>query len=346
MQRLAATKSRADKEQVIFDAFMTQRMEFFTAARLALDPLVSFGVTKVAEIVEDDGEPGDFSFAEFVVLANELWRRSLTGNRAREAINAAAERCHVATWNQFYRRVLLKEFGVEAKTINKVLHKVMAAHPEARNCIIPPFACQLAHDAAKHAAKLRGSKLVDAMLDGVRIITVLDQESKVVSLFTHKGQTVEHFTDLRWALQALLTQLPGSVVLDGMLLWPSGRQHLMTLIRRKEAHAEMARVRYALFDILPLSDFRSGLCTIPQHERHALLETIQECGLWLATHGRVHILPQIAVDLDTMAGRAAFTEFQQHAVADGHTGVMVKDPDAGYEAKRTTAWLKSIDTVL
>lgn len=340
MQRLAATKSRADKEQIIFDAFMTQCTEFFVGARLALDPLVTFGVTKVAEIVEDDDEPGRFSFAEFVELANSLWRRHLTGNRARETINAAAECCHVATWNQFYRRILLKDFAVEAKAINKVLHKVMAAHPNARDHVIPIFACQLAHDAAKHANKVRGCKLVDAKVEGVRLIIVLDQQSKVVSLFTDKGQVVEHFTDLRLALEGLLIQLPGSVVLDGILRWPQGEQHLMTLIRRKEAHADMVRAQYAAFDILPLSDFRTGRCAIPQRERHALLETMQECGLWKTTHGRVRVLPQVAVDLDTAKGRAALTEFQQRVIAAGHEGVMVKDPDAVYENKRSTAWLK------
>jgi len=342
MQRLAATKTRADKEQVILDAFMTQCTEFFIGAQLALDPMVTFGVAKVAEIVEDDGEPGRFGFTEFVDLANSLWRRSLIGNRARDAINAAAERCHMATWNQFYRRILLKDFPVEAKTINKVLHKVTAAHPHARNHVIPIFACQLAQDGSKYANKMHGRKLVDALLDGLRMIIVLDQGAKVVNLFTDKGQVVEHFTVLRGALEGLLTQLPGSVVLDGVLDWPHGRQNLLGLIRRKEAHADMGQVRYAVFDVLPLRDFRTGLCPIPQHERHALLETMQGCGLWETTHGRVYILPQVAVDLDMVAGRRAFAEFRQHAIAAGHKGVIVKDPDAMYESKRTTAWLKLI----
>ena len=57
MQRLAATQSRTDKEQIIFDALMNDCEQFFIGARLATDPLITFGVKKVAEILEDDGAP-------------------------------------------------------------------------------------------------------------------------------------------------------------------------------------------------------------------------------------------------------------------------------------------------
>jgi ATP-dependent DNA ligase len=134
--------------------------------------------------------------------------------------------------------------------------------------------------------------------------------------------------------------LPGSIVLDGELISPQGFQHLMTLIRRKEYHPDMALVHYAVFDILPLADFRMGHCSKSQRDRHAMLEMLQESGLWTDTAGRVQVVPEVEVDFDTADGQAAFAEFNRQAISDGYEGVMIKDPEAPYACKRTTAWLK------
>lgn len=344
IQRLSATTSRRDKEQIIREAFLDGSPEFFTGVLLALSPLVTFNVAKVAEIVEDDGDPGDFTFEDFFALAKQLHLRQLTGHAARDAIHAAANRCHVATWNSFYRRILLKDLkaGVDAKTINKVLGELQATRPEAGDQMIPIFQCQLAHDGenATHQKKIRGRKLIDVKLDGVRVLAVMDAINGGVTLFSRNGLVIENFSELYEGLRKLLPRLQGSFVLDGELVSPEGFQHLMTLIRRKDHHADMAQVRYAMFDIIPLADFHRGRCDIPQHERHRLLEVLHECGLWAETEGRAYVIPQIAVDLDTEEGQNAFAEFNRQAIVAGFEGIMIKDPDAPYEGKRTTAWLK------
>lgn len=46
------------------------------------------------------------------------------------------------------------------------------------------------------------------------------------------------------------------------------------------------------------------------------------------------------VDLDTDQGQARFREINKQAIEGGYEGIMIKDPDAPYECKRSTAWLK------
>jgi DNA ligase-1 len=46
------------------------------------------------------------------------------------------------------------------------------------------------------------------------------------------------------------------------------------------------------------------------------------------------------VDLDTDAGQLRYKEINAQAVAGGYEGIMIKDPEAGYECKRSVAWLK------
>jgi len=47
------------------------------------------------------------------------------------------------------------------------------------------------------------------------------------------------------------------------------------------------------------------------------------------------------VDLDTIKGQKRFVELNKAAVEGGYEGVMIKDPDAMYECKRTHSWLKA-----
>ncbi|RYD42667.1 MAG: ATP-dependent DNA ligase, partial [Verrucomicrobiaceae bacterium] len=103
IEQISATQSRIEKEQIIFGAFMQGHRDLFVGAKLAYDPLISFGVKKVALIdAPPDDDPGTFTFDDFLNLAAALRTRSLTGHAARDAINEAAASCHIATWNLFY----------------------------------------------------------------------------------------------------------------------------------------------------------------------------------------------------------------------------------------------------
>jgi len=54
----------------------------------------------------------------------------------------------------------------------------------------------------------------------------------------------------------------------------------------------------------------------------------------------IEVIPQIEVNLDELVGRVQFNEFNKQAINDGFEGIMIKDPDALYECKRSHAWLK------
>lgn len=353
MQRLAATKSRTDKEQIIFDAFMRGCHQFFIGAKLAIDPLNSFGVKKVAEILEDDGAIGTFTFDDFRDLASRLQARSLIGHAARDAIHAAAESCDFAAWNQFYRRILLKDLnvGVDGTTINKVLMKLLPAYPDAEQYLIPVFKCQLAHDGEDkaHVKKLRGKKLLDTKLDGMRVLSVMDKDVGLATMFSRNGLPLDTFPEILTALTNILHQMPGSLVFDGELMSPRGFQHLMSLVRRKEPHPDTAIIRYALFDIIPLKDFKLSHCPKTQRERRAILELLQENGVFMEETNerrkKLYVVPQIEVDLDTEAGQTAFRNFNRWALDEAFEGIMLKDPEAPYEGKRTAAWLKKKPTI-
>jgi DNA ligase-1 len=344
IERLSATSSRIEKEQILIDAFMRGHRDFFIAANMAYDVMVTFGVKKVAQIEEEDDSAGDFSFDDFLNLADNLRYRRLTGHAARDAINDAAQRCHVKTWNTFYRRVLLKDFkcGVDTSTINKVMNKLADSEEDAGPLCIPVFSCQLAHDGMKpeNQKRITGRKMLDVKLDGVRLITILDKDAGTVTQYARNGKVNENFPHLTDGLRALMDELPGSVVIDGEVISTSF-QDLMKQFSRSKGKADTKDAKLAVFDMVPLADFKAGICRTPQEMRQHILSQLEVTGLLRKhTNGSVYVIPKVTVDLSTREGQATFAEFNRQAIDAGYEGIMVKDPNAPYELKRSYAWLK------
>lgn len=343
---LESTNSRNAKAELITEAYHAGNREFFYACRLAYDPLITFGVQKVPFIEEgDENDPGTFTFEDFLALAEKLRRRELTGNAAREAILDAACRCHIGMWNDFYRRILRKDLriGVETKTYNSILGPIAKNDPDAKQFMIPVLTAQLAEDGSGRNAKLlKGKKLIDTKLDGVRLLSILDKESGVVTQLTGRnGSPNDRFTEIRQGLERIIPHLPGSVVLDGEVVAGSFQELMQQISRTTDLDTSTCRL--ALFDIIPLSDFMAGYCPISQMDRHKMLVELEVSGLLQKeTDGRVFVLPKVLVDLDTEEGRQEAARLTEEAIRAGfHEAVMYKDPDAPYEpGRRRPHWLK------
>jgi DNA ligase-1 len=341
LRNLASTTSRTEKEQFILDAWMKGERDFFKGCQLAYDILISFGVKKVPELVEDDGAPGTFTFQDFLKLADKLHKRQLTGNAAKEAMNEAALNSDFNTWNEFFRRILLKDMrgGFSESTVNKILEKVGKSDPDALNYIVPVFSCQLAKDGADpaNAKKVSGKKMLDVKLDGVRLLTVIDKEERTVIQYTRNGKLNTNFPHITKSLEPLLDILPVSMVLDGEVVAKSF-QELMTMVNRTKNN-DSSTAKLALFDMVPLVDFKAGKCKMKQKDRHTVLSGLMG-ELQKHTAGTVYVIPKLSVDLDTPEGQKAFAEFNTETVKAGYEGIMVKDPESPYETKRTASWLK------
>jgi DNA ligase-1 len=341
LRNLASTTSRTEKEQFILDAWMKGERNFFKGCQLAYDILISFGVKKVPELGEDDGAPGTFTFQDFLKLADKLHKRQLTGNAAKEAMNEAALNSDFNTWNEFFRRILLKDMrgGFSESTVNKILEKVGKSDPDALNYIVPVFSCQLAKDGADpaNAKKVSGKKMLDVKLDGVRLLTVIDKEERTVIQYTRNGKLNTNFPHITKSLEPLLDILPVSMVLDGEVVAKSF-QELMTMVNRTKNN-DSSTAKLALFDMVPLADFKAGKCKMKQKDRHTVLSGLMG-ELQKHTAGTVYVIPKLSVDLDTPEGQKAFAEFNTETVKAGYEGIMVKDPESPYETKRTASWLK------
>lgn len=380
IKALEATSSKNDKEQIIIDAYMRGERQFFLGAILANDKLISFGVAKVAEIMEDDGVPGTLTWNDFIALADDLRFRRLTGHAARDAIHEAAMKCDFETWNTFYRRILLKDLKIGAeRTINKVLGRLAAkTDPSAKDLMVPVFSPQLARDGADEAnyKLLVGRQFLDLKLDGVRLVTELNKDTGIVTQYTRDGKVNENFPHIREALAKIIPHLPGSIMLDGEMVARSFSELMEQLNRKSEGKKDTKKMKLALFDMIPSDDFRDGHCKLTQRERHEMLCALTAArffkeavsspdGIYDEVAGTedpmVYVLPKVEVDLDTEEGQQTLAEMRRSVQSekeggkDVNEGVMVKAVDAPYQngwdpvklkiEDRPTHWLKLKPTI-
>ena len=332
IKELESNNSRLFKEDVIKREAEEENIDFFEGCKLALDPMVSFGVKQVPQRVGPDGR--GLPWGEFCDLADQLMKRELTGHAARDAIIEAMDQSNDLDWNGWYRRILIKDLkcGVSEKTINNVVKKVN------KDFTIPVFKCMLAHDSANHEKKMVGKKFLDNKLDGVRVITII--KNGVVTMYSRNGKQFINFGHIEKELENLLGPhgldlvSETGIVLDGEMV-SSSFQALMKQVHRKD-NVEATDAKYALFDVLPLDEFQAGVSKLGCRERHQqLLETIP------ATSDNMFVVEKVEVDLDTEEGQTMFRGYNKLAVESGFEGIMIKDVDALYECKRSHYMLKA-----
>ncbi len=321
--------SRLNKEGIIEVQMNEGNDEFFAGCRLALDPMVTFGLKQIPEKTNEDG-PG-LSWDGFNSVAQRLCNRELTGNVARGAVEALMNTATKSEWNGWYRRILIKDLrcGVSEKTINKVVKR------GPKKYSIPVFECQLAHDSSNHESKVAGRKLIEVKLDGVRVITIVYPSGRV-DQFSRNGKELVNFEHIKAQLSEVGKGFDIPYVLDGEVM-SSSFQDLMKQVHRKDNVNASDAILY-LFDIMPLHDFQIGFSNLLQTERSGMLQSWYE--LEQENLPNIRVLEHELVDLDTDAGRKLFREINQEAIDGGYEGIMIKDPDAPYECKRTHHWLK------
>jgi DNA ligase-1 len=322
--------SRLNKEAILESAMEDGLDEFFEGVSMALDTLYTFGVKQVP-IKEEKGGQG-LSWDNFKQLAESLHRRELTGHAARDAILLAMGVATDGQWNDFYRRILIKDLrcGVSEKTVNKV-----AKAFKKPNYSVPVFECMLAHDGANHEGKITGKKILQPKLDGVRVITVVDLESNTVTMYSRNGKVLENFSHITEGLAKYAESFLRSMVIDGEIV-SSSFQALMKQVHRKD-DIQASDARLMVFDMLPLFEFKQGTSTMGQRRRHNFVQQHKEV---FDQVGSIDIIPQIEVDLDTFMGELDYKDYNKKAITEGFEGIMIKDPDAKYVCKRHVAWLK------
>ena len=319
IQELEADNSRLKKEAIIRRESEEGNIRFFNGVGSALDGFRTFGVQKVP-VSKKDGT--GITQAEFDDVLRRLEDRTLTGNEMRDVIQDLCDRSNMEQWNDWYRRILIKDLrcGVTHKTVNKF-----------STMKVPVFECMLATDSAKHEKKMVGEMLIEPKLDGVRVIVICDVDKDEVKLFSRNGKELSNFPEINKQFDEMLDQMSESMVFDGEVM-SDDFQTLMREIHRKGG-AKTQDAKLNLFDCMPLYNFMDGSCVDPITERKKWLDGY-EFG------PNINVVESVRINLSEPDGQKQFADYNKMCIDRGFEGIMVKPVGGIYECKRSTGWLK------
>jgi len=86
---LESHPSRLNKEDIIKAIAQDGDNEFFEGCRLALDPMITFGLKQIPEKTDEDG-PG-LPWDSFTLALTGFITRNVTGNTARDMIQSGTD---------------------------------------------------------------------------------------------------------------------------------------------------------------------------------------------------------------------------------------------------------------
>lgn len=314
---LLSTTSRKAKEEIISYQSALDNTVFFRGLWYAMSPYHTFGVKDITNKFENEGEGLEWKEFEDVLIA--LKNRSITGYAAQDEIRRIKQKASKDEWNYWYVLILNRNMrlGITEQSINKIVKKEHS---------IPVFGCQLAHDATKFTERLKGKKIIDLKLDGIRCLASLDTNG-FVSMYSRNGKYLD-FPEIAAEIKNTLAR---GYVYDGEIISNSFNQ-LMTQVNRKYNKNTDDAV-FHVFDIIPIENFKNGFYSVPQIVRKRQLKSY-------VNNSRINVIDYIEVDLDTESGYNDYIQMNQRAINFGYEGIMIKDPNAPYEIKRTMSWLK------
>jgi len=319
IQELEADNSRLKKEAIILRESDADNIRFFNGVGAALDGFRTFGVQKVP-VSNKDG--AGITQTEFDDVVRQLEDRTLTGNDMRDVIQELCDRSKMEQWNDWYRRILIKDLrcGMTHKTVNKF-----------STMKVPVFDCMLATDSAKHEKKMVGEMMVEPKLDGVRVIVICDVDKDEVKLFSRNGKELSNFPEINKQFDDMLDQMSESMVFDGEVM-SDDFQTLMREIHRKDG-AKTKDAKLNLFDCMPLYNFMDGSCVDPITERKKMLESFK--------YGpNINLVEYVKINLSEPDGQKQFADYNKMCIDRGFEGIMVKPLNGIYECKRSVLWLK------
>jgi DNA ligase-1 len=307
------------KEAIIRRESEQGNITFFNGVGSALDGFRTFGVQKVP-VSKKDG--AGITQTEFDDVLRRLEDRTLTGNEMRDVIQDLCDRSKMEHWNDWYRRILIKDLrcGVTHKTINK--------HSEMK---VPVFECMLADDSKKHEKKMTGEVYVEPKLDGVRVITICDVDKDEVKMFSRNGKELNNFPKIFEQFDSMMDQMSESMVFDGEVM-SDDFQTLMREIHRKGG-AKTDDAVLNVFDCIPLWAFKEGGYTASLQTRKEMMDEY-EFG------PNISKVEFVKMNLDEDDGQKMFADYNKLCIDKGFEGIMVKPISGPYECKRSSLWLK------
>jgi DNA ligase-1 len=330
MAILQSSSSMLFKRDFIKEQSAAENEIFFKGLNWGCSTFTTFGIKQIEES-DTDGTGLDWN--EFEYALKSLSDRKYTGHSAIALVDSLMESATIDQWNLWYRPILIKDMraGFTYKTVNESV--VFERHK------IPIFGCMLASPSEQHERHMKGLKIVDPKLDGIRLIAIVDPFKLTVDLRSREGKDLNKFPSITEGFMSIMEHLRSKctepLVFDGEMISKNFKETMRMVNSLSVDNFSDAQI--FIFDVVPLSEFQAGKGTTNQLIRKNILDSIFKH----VTHPALVSIPYHRFNLDSPEGYKAYLDKNKEYLKMGLEGVMIKDPEGVYECRRSFAWLKA-----
>lgn len=175
----------------------------------------------------------------------------------------------------------------------------------------------------------------NTLVHNCRCITIV-YPSGEVKQYSRNGKEFNNFGVIKAQIAKTAIFFAEPVVLDGEVMGASFQDLMKQAKRKTDVQADDSVLH--LFDIITLKEFQAGI------GQHRQIDRSYSLAQWYKVNEQhmpnVEVVGNELVDLDTEAGQKRLQEINKAALAGKYEGVMLKNPSAVYECKRSGHWLK------
>ena len=322
LRQLESASGRLEKEAILKAHATDQTLK--EVCRLTLDPLVNFYIKKIPEPDASKGviQPPEIIRLEHALqdLKSKLCSRLLRGHDARDHV-AFLLGCLTEDDREVLRRVLGRNLkcGVSEATVEKIWPDLKLSYP-----------CMLVSPLTEKT-KVKFPCVVQTKMDGMRFnARVVDGAA---TFYSRAGKELA-FEGL--PIEAAFQKLPEGVY-DGELLVANcdrktGNGILTKFQKGTGTPAAGRDIHAKVWDVIPLTDFDKGSCSVGYIERFRILGGALKAA-------RPDTITIVRTWLDVSDMEEAQTIYKEQ-LAHGEEGVILKDPKGPWEDKRVKHQVK------
>jgi len=314
LHAIAAAKGANAKKEILqahADNELLKMVLFY-----GLNPFTPFHIVKVPKTKSRHVADEEITrWNAFFSVADLCATRAYTGNFAIQMMSDAF--CIATKEEEKWMRKILKKhlaIGASRKTVNAVF-------PD----LVPGFELALAQKFQKKRIAQFEEVAVEPKLDGIRCFAVV--EDGCVQMFARSGKL---FPNLDAEMCGDLIKL-GDGCYDGELM---GDDFVSLMRQAYRKDADLSSIYFAVFDHLPLKEWKSQITKMSCHDRNEkLLDKMADNDI---NFNKLTPVERVVCDATYEEIRALHDEW----VTEGYEGAMIKDLSAPYHFGRNYSVMK------
>lgn len=295
------------------------------------DPFLKYGVSKtMTEKLENTvvSKNGYATYVDFVDLINRLAKSNINDD-LRSQIAIILHQAENTDEKDLLKCILTKDLkiGMAAANINKAI-------PD----LIPVFDVMRGQKYKDHKHKLVGKDIIiTEKIDGVRTVAIIDEIGNI-KFYSRQGKEITGLVGIEEDIKKMNLK---NIVLDGETTiynkddLESKEVFKATMEIMGSKSEKKSGLLYNVFDCMPLSAFKSGVCKASAINRKKYFEE-----KWYSADGCPNRAKPLPVLYAGKYDENKVKEIHSKILNAGGEGVMINIASAPYECKRTANLLK------